>query len=86
MPERRKLTMHEIFRDAVNVGTLIAVITTAVLIGKWIGANDQKWEGQNEINIDQKATNARLLNSAQELEWWKKACDQREAFNVRAGQ
>ena len=69
MPERRRLSLHEIFRDIISVSSLIAIITTAVLIGKWVGKNDEKWDGQNCINIQQNVTNTHVENELDKLRW-----------------
>lgn len=75
--ERRQLSPHEIFRDCVSVGTLLTLLTATLLIGKWIGANDQKWAGQSDVNIEQKVTNTQLKNDVDILKQWKVASTQK---------
>jgi hypothetical protein len=78
--DRRHITAHEIFRDIISVSTLITIITTAVLIGMWIGKNDQKWEDQAMWNIEMKASHITLSNDVQVLKEWKVAKTQQN-FN-----
>jgi Na+/citrate or Na+/malate symporter len=69
MPERRRLSAHEIFRDIVSVSSLIAIITSAILIGKWLGKNDERWSGQNDLNIKQNITNIHIENELDKIKW-----------------
>jgi hypothetical protein len=67
--ERRRLSPHEIFRDIVSVSSLIAIITSAILIGVWIGKNDERWSGQKETNIAQNVTNVHVECELDKLRW-----------------
>jgi hypothetical protein len=63
------------------MSTLITVIGAAVLIGRWIGANDQKWVSQNETNIEQNLTNCTMENNIEILKQWKVASTQQPFCN-----
>jgi hypothetical protein len=69
MPERRRLSPHEILRDCISIASLISIITSAILIGKWVGKNDEKWDGQNCTNIQQNITNTHVENELDKLRW-----------------
>jgi hypothetical protein len=81
--DRRQITAHEIFRDVVSVGTLITLLTATLLIGRWIGANDQKWVSQGDINIEQNITNRNMENNIEVLKQWKVASTQKLFFGEK---
>jgi hypothetical protein len=43
-------TVRNVIRDIVSISTLIGVLTGVLLIGRWVGGNDQKWVSQDIIN------------------------------------
>jgi hypothetical protein len=59
----RPLSVHELFRDIVSVSSLIAVISCAVVVGQFVGKNDQRWEGQKDYNIKNDGDIIHLMNS-----------------------
>lgn len=65
--DRRKLSIHEIFRDCVSVGTLLTLLTTAALLGAWVGKNDERWRGQEETNITTKTDILNVSNKVSRL-------------------
>jgi hypothetical protein len=81
MADRRKITSHEIFRDLVSVSTLLAVVTAAIVLGKWIGVNEQKWNDQEEFNREQTVKNSSYDVAIQKLKQKYVIKYQRPFFN-----